>query len=302
MSNDLDIARINYVLQNYDEAVAGDAVSYTFRNRDNTPAKSVLFSKKINGTYFVVEAVPNTGKVGIVTAFINKKGTSQVPDAEAPGRNVQNVLASAPDSSIADVSDGVKRYSIGEVDEMTDTDRTEVEELLNRASMEEDGGEPRDAWESLDRETLTGKAREHLEGAERRLAAKIAAALDVPRQAKREFLQPIVEELTAECMTNGTISQAVRDRLFETAWDQGRVADQEFYDTYKEVKDYLRTTGVTLSESDRDSRDWNKFRKSALLSSSSSSSLRSTTSSHMSGRTFPERSGTRARRLWPWHC
>lgn len=142
MKNDLDIARIDYVLQNYDDAVLGDSKSYTFRNRDNTPAKTVLFSKKINGTYFVVEAVPNTGKVAIVTAYINKKGTSQVPDADAPGRVVRNVLASVPNNNIPEDADNVKqddvRFSVE--DELTreDYDRLMAEVAGDQSKRNEE--------------------------------------------------------------------------------------------------------------------------------------------------------------------
>ena len=146
----------------------------------------------------------------------------------------------------------------------TDAELAEIEELRSRAEMEADGAEERETWTPVEREGISGRAREYLGRVEKRLAAEVAGVLDVPGQARREFLTPIVEELTGEYLRNGTIIQEVRDRLFETAWEQGRVVDQEFYDTYKEVKDYLRTTGVTLSETDRDSRDWGEFRKSAF--------------------------------------
>ncbi len=102
MADPLDVARINYVVQNYDEISEGTRASYGYKNRDNTAAKSLVFSKKINGTYFVVEAVPDTGKAWIVTAYINKNGASQVPDAKTPRLNVRNELASAPKYSIDD--------------------------------------------------------------------------------------------------------------------------------------------------------------------------------------------------------
>lgn len=139
----------------------------------------------------------------------------------------------------------------------------ELEELSRRAYMEEDA-KGRKEWAPVERAALSGKAAEHLGRVERKLTANVAAAMDVPRQASRDFLKPIVTELADEYMKQGTISPEVRDRLFEKAWDQGRVVDQEFYDTYKEVKDHLRTTKVTLSESDRDSRDWEEFRKRAF--------------------------------------
>jgi hypothetical protein len=157
------------------------------------------------------------------------------------------------------------RYSIREPGsyEYSDEELAEIDELARRGYMEEDA-KGRKEWAPVEREALTGRAKEHLGQVERKLTAHVAAALDVPRQASRDFLKPIVTELADEYMKQGTISPEVRDRLFDTAWEQGRVVDQEFYDTYKEVKEHLRTTAVTLSETDRDSRDWEEFRKSAF--------------------------------------
>jgi hypothetical protein len=157
------------------------------------------------------------------------------------------------------------RYSIREPGsyEYSDEELAEIDELARRGYMEEDA-KGRKEWAPVEREALTGRAKEHLGQVERKLTAHVAAALDVPRQASRDFLKPIVTELADEYMKQGTISPEVRDRLFDTAWEQGRVVDQEFYDTYKEVKDHLRTTAVTISETDRDSRDWEEFRKSAF--------------------------------------
>ena len=94
-----DIARIPYVLENYDSvepisAEDGDVeVTTSYNNSDNTLAPMVRFSKKVNGTYYIVEAVPDSkAKVlGIVSAYMNKaKGSkAQVPTMPAtPTRSI----------------------------------------------------------------------------------------------------------------------------------------------------------------------------------------------------------------------
>lgn len=94
-----DIARIPYVLENYDSveplsAEDGDAeVTTSYNNSDNTLAPMVRFSKKVNGTYYVVEAVPDSkAKVlGIVSAYMlkSKGSTAQVPTMPAkPTRSI----------------------------------------------------------------------------------------------------------------------------------------------------------------------------------------------------------------------
>ena len=109
MQNNQDIARIKYILQNYDNASLGKKLSYEHKNRDNTPSKTVVFSKKINDTYFVVEAVPDTGRTAVVSAYINKNGAAQVPDANTPGWNVQNELASTPTKRVTQDNTDVKK-------------------------------------------------------------------------------------------------------------------------------------------------------------------------------------------------
>ncbi len=146
----------------------------------------------------------------------------------------------------------------------TDEDLAEIDELLGRAYMDEEPGAEREEWISMEPDDLKGKPKDHYDRAMRKLARDVAGALDVPRHAKREFLEPIAQEIAWEYLNSGTVKQELRDRLFETAFEQGIVVDREFYDTYKEVKDHLRTTAVTLGETDRDSRDYDEFRRRAF--------------------------------------
>lgn len=131
MADDNDVGRIQYVLDNYDNVEpAGTTGAYAEPNgRGGTrQAKTVKFSKKVNGTYFVVEAVPDTQAraVNIVSAYMlaegkndavgragkNKTGASQrLTDAQAPQRNGQTAtIGNAPVSNptIAQESNEVK--------------------------------------------------------------------------------------------------------------------------------------------------------------------------------------------------
>lgn len=131
MANDADIARINFVIQNYDSIKLGAKPNREYKNADGSHAKTVVLSKKINGTYFVVEAVPDTGKIGIVSAYMNKNGAAQVPNGNPLGQNVQDELASAHEKSVADDGEYVKspeeQYS---VDDQTKAEIAAKEELI----------------------------------------------------------------------------------------------------------------------------------------------------------------------------
>lgn len=103
MADTNDVARIQYILDNYDDIADGgttDAYWEPKGENRNRQASTVVFSKKVNGTYYVVEAAPITKakSVNIVSAYMLEPGktppgrggkaktgqTSQLPDANAP--------------------------------------------------------------------------------------------------------------------------------------------------------------------------------------------------------------------------
>lgn len=81
MKNVEDVSRIKYVLENYDDVdllLKDNGENETFKewtNSDQTPSHGVKFSKKIDGMYYVVEAVPDSGnkKLQIISAYIEEK-------------------------------------------------------------------------------------------------------------------------------------------------------------------------------------------------------------------------------------
>lgn len=86
-----DLGRIQYVLDNYDSVVDGGTSSAYVTTKSNGhagSAKTVIFSKAVNGTYYVVEAVPDTSKrtTYIVSAYMtkNKPTGSSSANVQAP--------------------------------------------------------------------------------------------------------------------------------------------------------------------------------------------------------------------------
>ena len=132
---------------------------------------------------------------------------------------------------------------------------------VSRARTSEEAAQQRSAWE----ESLPAKALEYLQRAERRLIRKVGELLDVPRPARQEFLQDIVRNLSTEYLETGQVSQETRDELFERAYEQSMVVDREYYDDYKHVRDYLRSTPIEVSEWLKgDIDDYGAWRKSAF--------------------------------------
>ena len=126
--------------------------------------------------------------------------------------------------------------------------------------------EPTEAEPSAEiRDTLPYKAQTYLERAERAFLRRIGDALSVPRTAQRDSLKDFVGAMSNEYLRTGTVSQDTINSLFEQAYAQGMVIDSEFYDQYRDVKDLLRTTPVSLDEDyQADIPDFNEFRKAAF--------------------------------------
>lgn len=61
-----DIARLPYILETYDDMKLANNNSAMEMNSDNTNAKVTIINKRINGTYFVAEAIPNSKAKNIV--------------------------------------------------------------------------------------------------------------------------------------------------------------------------------------------------------------------------------------------
>lgn len=94
-----DIARIGYVLNNYDEVKEGGRKSRAFKNSDNTPASTIEITKKIgNKAYHILEAVPisKSQKMNTITAYIEnikiETADQGVDTASGLGMNVRNDL------------------------------------------------------------------------------------------------------------------------------------------------------------------------------------------------------------------
>ena len=89
-----DLSRINYIIKNADDVeLVRNAdgtldLSREILNADGSKAIKIKYTKKIDGHYYVVEAVPDSGKkkVQVVTAYIDKsdmkKAAHQVADTE----------------------------------------------------------------------------------------------------------------------------------------------------------------------------------------------------------------------------
>jgi hypothetical protein len=105
-----DLGRIRYVLDNYDKVDLlyddnGDAVySNHFKDSNNKPSPVVVYEKRINGIYYVVEAVPDSKmkKLQVVSVYKAKakSGGGQELGVRSPQAHVRNELAATANNKI----------------------------------------------------------------------------------------------------------------------------------------------------------------------------------------------------------
>lgn len=138
MADSNDVGRIQFVLDNYDNVEPGgttDAYWETKENGHNRRATTVVFSKKVNGTYYVVEAAPVTKakSLYVVSAYMengakNKGASSHLLDAEAPRtRPIPPNANNAPANSIPEKAETVNG-SVGDMGAKTSAFPHEVKQ------------------------------------------------------------------------------------------------------------------------------------------------------------------------------
>lgn len=130
MANDEDIARIGFVIENYDSVErlkdknGKDVLDVTHQNKDSSPSRVVRFSKKINGTFYVVESVPDSKAKAmyVKSAYIQKNNSANTDEM----LNVLDVRPQSPrslrpetlphsDSTAA--NDSIRGKDVGNVNE-----------------------------------------------------------------------------------------------------------------------------------------------------------------------------------------
>lgn len=110
-------------------------------------------------------------------------------------------------------------------------------------------------------ERLPKKAQTYLQRARRRAMEKIAYAMHIQNAESREFLKGPLTDATEEYLRSGKISEETRRKLFDAAWDEGRVILEDFYNDHKHIRDMIRTTPLNAESVKGDIADYGAFRR-----------------------------------------
>ena len=153
MRNVEDLSRVQYVLENYDNVekltnANGETVfGSQYRDANNRPAPMIRFEKKVNGTYYVVEAVPDSSakKLHIVSAYMQKNSGSITQELNmeqsspqlTPETPLESMTSAAP--TIAQNENAVKELARAEAElARMEREYQEIEErYLNAGTTEE---------------------------------------------------------------------------------------------------------------------------------------------------------------------
>lgn len=149
MKNKNDLARINYVLENYDNVEVVDKSSKEFNNSNNKSAQIILFKKKINGTYYLIESAAESKwkKLWVISAYINKNDTvTQVSNdvKNVPQSYVRNELASPVSNdnvtqNKASVNNNETKFSLDIDSDGNKLTQQQAEYFKNSKVRDEDG-------------------------------------------------------------------------------------------------------------------------------------------------------------------
>lgn len=128
MSDLHDLSRIGYVLDTYDDIEVlrehNDETieaSREFRDQNNQPAPLLRYSKKIDGTYYVVEAIPESRykKFWIVSAYLDNKKTdtvTQAPSARFTEGSTPEATLASPVSAVSSIAqESAENNPVGDV-------------------------------------------------------------------------------------------------------------------------------------------------------------------------------------------
>ncbi|MGN0534600.1 MAG: hypothetical protein ACI4IR_01200 [Eubacterium sp.] len=147
MANSNDIARMKFIIENHDyygAPITTNAYKINV-NGHNKNASTITFAKKINGTYYLVMAVPNNKTLWIVTVFLNKKiEAAQFRNAsnETLRHTSKNVAASTSINSISKSNENVKfslKESVEQKKDLVAVHNLSEEKMLKSLSL---GGLP----------------------------------------------------------------------------------------------------------------------------------------------------------------
>lgn len=290
MANPKDIAKVQYILDNYDDVALDKKRAAGFTDSNGKLSQKVVFKKRINGTYYVVEAVPNTKKkrMEVIGTFMQKPKTKKenvLPgDVTSPSVTPENATAQFSIDTIPKTAEGVKNTGLSEkkllsADEIPEKIRQEYENWNNPDYMGEKLREISEKYsgdsQQFDAEVkkITGRMQEledmlgirtqRVKDTEKKIQTgaikEMKKILSLSGKGETEETKKLLQTAVLEGRT-GKISEQTRERIFTELFDRGHISNRADID--KDLKNHLK--GLTLKISRQDASnipDFKQWRK-----------------------------------------
>lgn len=290
MANPKDIAKVQYILDNYDDVALDKKRAAGFTDSNGKLSQKVVFKKRINGTYYVVEAVPNTKKkrMEVIGTFMQKPKTKKenvLPgDVTSPSVTSKNATAQFSIDTIPKTAEGVKNTGLSEkkllsADEIPEKIRQEYENWNNPDYMGQKLREISEKYsgdsQQFDAEVkkITGRMQEledmlgirtqRVKDTEKKIQTgavkEMKKILSLSGKGETEETKKLLQTAVLEGRT-GKISEQTRERIFTELFDRGHISNRADID--KDLKNHLK--GLTLKISRQDASnipDFKQWRK-----------------------------------------
>lgn len=236
MANIEDFGRINYVVENADRArllSAGDVDSETwklsreYRNADNSQAPLIRFEKRVDNTYYVVEAVPDSkaNRMAVVSAYMEtaKKEASSPKSVDA----AEAAPRATPEASL-------------EISETSDISIPTAEQNVNSGQAENSGSSEQRAKTNLGSKSTRAKTSQ---------AVETLMEADITPEARQEQLNPYIKNGRFDYIPDTNKAQVRRatKKIADVGWEQ---AAKDFHDNVisgKSSKDLVAEGAILLN-------------------------------------------------------
>ena len=267
MANPKDIARIGYILSEYDNVdflrdESGNILYFdAYKGKDNKPMPMVLYSKKINGTYYCVEAVGESKykKLWAVSAYIKKeKELTHVSASDKVSRQFTSETLHASRSSQDSIPQPAEKST--EIAEKSDFS----EELTTLSDLRKDNARLRKQLAHWKNETKTTDKptvrRDDVEKLSRRLVR------DYHLTVSAEEVTNIVEPLANLLAKNEDVTWNQVRKIVEPAARQmiesSEVLNDESWNEYRDLREFIKKQKIVMSPAEASSiADFNAWKK-----------------------------------------
>lgn len=282
-----DVSRARYVLDNFDEAFLSKDKAYGYSTKQGKRAPVVVFSKKIDGSHVVVEAACDGKKnrCYIITEYIAKNGVDakemakswhplDVHKSAAQDTSETQTPVTSPSPVYHAGAETVNKFDIRQpspdVEQLSSPASSGIlasentEASASEASPASELSALLTAEETAPALERTAKSQSIQSRQESQFVRELGDLFGIPEGESRARLRQLTTQLADQRRTTGRIDPALADSIFEEAYQQGRVIDEQFYNDYKDLKDELRTRAVTLDTESRNAAEYADLRRSAM--------------------------------------